>query len=68
MLTVVSAQKTTCFSKTSMYMPLTSPAFGMRADDFERRPDGLGIVQVHARHERVGVAAADHARCRSSCR
>ncbi len=32
MLTVVSAQKTTCFSKTSMYMPLTSPARRMRAD------------------------------------
>ena len=28
MLTVVSAQKMTCLSKTSMYIPLTSPAFG----------------------------------------
>ena len=28
MVTVVSAQNTTCFSNTSMYMPLTSPDFG----------------------------------------
>ena len=34
----------------------------MRADHLERRADRLRIVQVHARDERVGVAAADHAR------
>ena len=62
MLTVVSAQKTTCFSNTSMYMPLTRPAFGCAPIDLERGTDRLGIVQVDARHERVGVAAPDHAR------
>ena len=62
MFTVVSAQKITCFSNTSMYMPLTSPAFGCAPITSSAGRIVSGIVQVHAGHERVGVAAADHAR------
>ena len=68
MLTVVSPQKMTCFSNTSMYMPLTSLGLRVRADDLERGADRLGIVHVHAGDERVGVAAGDHHTSRSSCR
>ncbi len=49
-------------------MPLTRPAFGCGADHLERGTDRLGVVQVDARHERVGVAAQRPCTSRNSCR